>query len=115
MMLSRNSGSELQHVEDRIGGGALRFAPDPVLDPGEAFGRLMNVVAVDVGDGVEQLLNAFIPAGRWRDRHMGTASRNQRDRARSVVLCHPIAFPLGIPAIAETSSPASTQIRPLDG
>ncbi|HUI35541.1 MAG TPA: hypothetical protein VLX67_08445 [Stellaceae bacterium] len=115
MTLSRNSGSELQHVEDWIGCGALRFAPDPILDPGEAFSRLMDVVAVDVGNGVEQLLDAFIPASRWRYRRMGAASRYQRDRARSIVLCHPIAFPLGIPAVAETTSPAPTQTHPLAG
>ena len=106
MKLSRCSGSKPQSAEDRIGSGALRLADDPVLHLGQTRGGLMDVVAVDIGDGIEQLLNAFIPTGgRCRCRRLGVASRNQRNRARSIVLSHPIAFPLGVPAsIAETSS-----------
>lgn len=106
MTLWRCSGSKPQSAEDRIGSGALRLADDPILHLGQTRGGLMDVVAVDISDGFEQLLDPFVAiVGCFRYRRLGVASRNQRDRARSIVLSHPIAFPLGVPAsIAETSS-----------
>jgi hypothetical protein len=116
MTLSRNSGSKPQSVEDRIGCGALRLAPDPVLNPGEAFGGLMDIVAVDIRDGIEQLFDTLIPAAGGREcRRMGVASRYQGDRAHSAVLSHPIAFPRGVMTCAEPSSPAPTEDHPLAG
>jgi hypothetical protein len=115
MKLSRYSGGKPQRGEDRIGSGALRFAGDPVLHPSESLGGLVDVVTVEIGDGVEQLLDAFIPAAR-RSRRMGATSRHQGDRARSVVLSHPIAFPNGVAApTAETSNSASTRDHHLYG
>jgi len=105
MTLSRNSGSKPQSVEDRIGCGALRLAHDPVLDPSKAFGGLMDIIAVDVGDGIEQVLDTLVAAAGWREcRRMGTASRHQSDRAHSVVLSHPVAFPRGVAALAKAGS-----------
>jgi hypothetical protein len=116
MKLSRYSGGKPQCVEDRIRGGALHFANDPVLYPRQTFGRLMDVVAIDIGDGFEQLLDTFIlTASRWGCQRMGTASRHQSDRARSIVLSHPTAFPHGVPAFAETNNSALTQNHPLAG
>ncbi len=117
MKLSRYSGGKPQRAEDWIGSGPLRFVGDPVLHQGQSLGGLMDVVAVYVGDGIEQLLDAFIPAGgRCRCRHMGAASWHQGDRARPIVLFHPIAFPHGVSAsIAETSNSALTQTHPLTG
>lgn len=114
MTLSRNSGGKPQNVEDRIGCGALRLAPDPVLDPGKAVGRLVDVVAVDIGNRLEQLIDTVIAeAGRSGSRRMGTASRHQGDRSRSVVLSHPIAFLRGVATSAEPRGSALTQMRPL--
>ena len=114
MTLSRSSGSKPQSVEDRIGCGALRLAHDPVLDSGEAFGGLMDIVAVDVGDRIEQLFDTLIPAASRRGcRRTGTASRYQSDRAHSAVLSHPIAFPRGAVTFVEPNSPALTQNHPL--
>jgi len=117
MKLSRYLGGKPQRAEDWIGSGPFRFADDPLLHSGQSLGGLMDVVAVDIGDGIEQLLDAFIPAGgRCGCRHVGAASRYQGDRARSVVLFHPIAFPHGVSAsIAETSNSVLTQTRPLSG
>jgi hypothetical protein len=117
MKLSRYSGSKPQSAEDWIGGGPFRFAGDPLLHAGEALGGLMNVVAVNVGDRLEQLLEAFVAAAdRGRRWLAGAASRHQSDSARSVVLSHPIAFPRDISAtIAETSRSAVTQFHPVAG
>lgn len=116
MTLSRSSGGKPQSVEDRIGCGALRLALDPILDPSEAFGGLMDIVAVEIADGIEQLFDALIAtAGRRAGRHMGAAARYQGDRAHSVVLSHPIAFPRGVATSAEPGSPAFTQDHPLAG
>lgn len=114
MKLSRYSGSEPQSAEDRIGSGALRLANDPVLHLGQTRGRLVDVVAVDIGNGFEQLLDPFVPlAGRFGNWRLGGASRHQRNRARSIALSHPIAFPLGVSAsIAETSSASYADSSP---
>lgn len=117
MKLLRCSGGKPQSAEDWIGGGPLRFATDPILHPGEALGRLVDVVAVDIGNRLEQLFEAFVAAAdRCSRRLTGAASRHQGDRACSVVLSHPIAFPRGVPAtLAETSSSAPTQYCPATG
>jgi len=113
MTLSRCSGSKPQSGEDWIGSGAFRFADDPVSHPGQTFGRLMDVVAINIGDGFEQLLDAFVSiAGRCRYRRTSAAARYQGDRSRSIVLFHPIAFPSA--SIAETNSAPYTDSSPVD-
>jgi hypothetical protein len=89
------SGSKPQRGEDRVGGGRLGLPRDPLLDPREAFGRLMDVVAVgDIGKGFEQLFEAFgAPEGRRRLGH--PASRRAHNRSRASVSSHPSAFPCG--------------------
>ena len=92
MKLSRCSGNKPQGCEDRIGGGALRFANDPGLYPGQTFGRLMNVIAVEIADGVKQLIDAAIPITRRR-RRGDTAPRHNANHMRSIALPHALAFP----------------------
>jgi hypothetical protein len=117
MKLSRYSGSKPQRAKNGIGSGPFRFADDPVLHPGQTFGGLMDIVAVDVGDSLEQLLDALVAgAGRCGDRRLGAASRHQGNRARSIILSHPIAFPREVPApIAETRYSASPDNHPVAG
>jgi hypothetical protein len=94
MKLSRCSGSKPQGCEDRIGGGALRFANDPGLYPGQTFGRLMNVIAVEIADGVKQLVDAAIPVACRRGWRRGdTAPRHNANHMRSIALPHALAFP----------------------
>jgi hypothetical protein len=94
MKLWRCSGSEPQSGEDGIGSGPFRFASDPILHSGQSLGRLMDIVAIDVGDGFEQLSDAFVATvGQVKGRRTIVAPRHGRDAARSVVLSHPIAFP----------------------
>ena len=106
MTLSRYfSGGKPQSVEDRIGGGMIGLAPDPLLYPRQTLGRLVDVVAVgDVDKGFEQLLQAFGAAEhrRGRRRLAGTASRRARRRSHSLVLTHPSAFPLGCSAATQS-------------
>ena len=104
MTLSRTSGSKPQRGEDRIGGGPFRLPRDPVLDPGEALGSLMDIVAVgDVGERFEQLLKAFAAAPyRYRGRRNGPASWRAHDRPLSLDVFHPSAFPRNIPAPAQS-------------
>jgi len=105
MKLSRCSGSKTQGCEDRIGGGALRFANDPGLYPGQTFGRLMNVIAVEIADGVEQLVDAAIPAaGRRGCRRGDTASWHDADHTRLIALPHSIAFLYRAPAATAGSN-----------
>lgn len=87
------SGSKPQRGEDRIGGGRLGLPPDPVLHPGEAFGGLVDVIAVgDVDEGFEQLLEAFGAAEHWRRHRSARAARRAHDRWHPLVVLHPTAF-----------------------
>jgi hypothetical protein len=93
MTLLRSSlGGKPQIGEDRIGGGTIGLTLDPLLHPRQAFGGLMDVVAVDIREGFEQLFKAFGPAKDGRRRFAGTASRRARRWPHSLVLTHPTAF-----------------------
>ena len=108
MKLSRSSRGKPQNVEDRIGGGSLGLPPDPILYPGKPLRSLMDVIAVgDVDDGLNQLLETFVP-GRDHRRHwrLMVASRHADFGARVIDLVHPIAFP-----IAETGNSPLTRQR----
>jgi hypothetical protein len=86
------SGSKPQRGEDRVGGGRLGLPPDPVLHPREAFGGLMDVVAVgDVDKGLEQLFEAF-GAAKDRRRTGRSASRRAHHRPHCSISLHPSAF-----------------------
>jgi hypothetical protein len=101
-LLRSFSGGKAPTGEDRIGGGFFGLPDDPVLHSGEAFGRLMDVVAVgDVGESFEQLLEAFASVqGRSAigvsvaDR----AARRSHGRENFFDVLHPRAFPYGIRA-----------------
>ena len=111
MKLWRCLGSEPQSAEDGIGSGTLRFANDPSLHTGQTLGRLVNVVAVEIGDGVEQLIDAPVSAIGWsRHGHRGIASRDKGDGTRSIALSHPIALPHCAPA-AIAGTPSSIRTR----
>ena len=100
------SGSKPQRGEDRIGGGPLGLLSDPLLDPGQALGGLMDVVAVgDIGKRFEQLLEAF-GTSKGRRRPAGAASQRTHERPRSFALSHSSAFPRGIPAVVQSRSAA---------
>jgi hypothetical protein len=60
------------------------------------------------------LLDALVAgAGRCGYRHRGAASRHQGNRARSIVLSHPIAFPRELPvSTAETGNSPHPTIIP---
>lgn len=113
MKLWRCLRSEPQSGEDGIGSGPFRFANDPVLYPGQALGRLMDIVAVNVGDGFEQLLDAVVAGvGQGGNRHMPAAPGHEGDATRFALLSHPAAFSQGISAAAAarnlTDPPYST-------
>jgi len=103
-LLRSSSGSKPQRGEDRIGGGHFRLLPDPFLDPGQAFGGLMDVVAVgDVEKGFEQLFKTLAEGAAGRGcGEGGSASRRAHDRSQFVCLSHPSAFPRSIAARAPT-------------
>lgn len=103
MKLLRSLGSKPQSGEDGIGGGPLGLPPDPILNPGQAFGRLMDIVAVgNVGKGFKQLFKAFVTGGNGRrHHHAGSASRRYRG-PHFFSLSHPSAFPRGIPAVVQS-------------
>jgi hypothetical protein len=117
MKLSRYLRNKPQRAKNGIGSGPFRLVDDPVLHPGQTFGGLMDIVAVDIGDGLEQLLDALVAGtGRCGYRHRSAASRHQGNRARSVILSHPIAFPCEVPvSAAETSNSAPPNNRPVAG
>lgn len=53
---------EPQIDENRIGGGALRFVADPLLNRRQPVGRLMDIVAVgDVAERSQKLFETFQP------------------------------------------------------
>jgi hypothetical protein len=98
------SGSKPQRGEDRIGGSLLGLPPDPVLDPREALGGLVDVVAVgDVDNGLEQLLEALGAtkgrAGRFAAR---AAARRVYRGPHAIDLSHPSAFSRGFEAVTQT-------------
>lgn len=103
------SGSKPQSGEERIGGGSVGLSPDPLLDARQALGGLVNVVALgDVGEGVEQRVEAFAAGQRRSGRRIfAAAARRPYDRPHPVDLSHPGAFPCGVPA--------ATQSRPVAG
>lgn len=91
-------GGKPQSGEDRIGGGATGLRVDPFEHAVKAFGGLVDVVAVgDVGEGFEQLFEAFGPAEtcRGRRRMIGPAPWRARLRPYSCVMTHPSAFSRG--------------------
>ena len=98
------SGGKPQSGEDRIGGGLLGLPPDPVLDAGQTFGSLMDIVAVDdVDKGFEQLLEALSAVGERRgSRCVRPTSRCPRHPSHRLGLFHSNAFPRRrIPALAQ--------------
>jgi hypothetical protein len=110
MMLWRfSSGGKPQRGEDRIGGSRGGLPLNPLLNLGQTFRRLMDVVAVgDVGKGFEQLFKAFAAIQRRiSDRMTGAASWCAHRRQHSFLLSHACAFPHDIPD--------RIQIRPVAG
>jgi hypothetical protein len=111
MKLSRSSlRGKPQPGEDRIGGGLFGLPLDPVLYPGQAFGRLMDVVAVsDVGKRFKQLLEALALVQNGRGCRMavaGGASRRAHGRQNFFDMIHTRAFPRGIPTRIQSLSAA---------
>ena len=94
-LLRSFSGSKPQGGEDRIVGGPISLTLNPFLYTRQALGGLMDVVAIDIREGLEQLFKAFGPAKDGRRRVAGTASRRARRRPQSLVLTHPTAFLCG--------------------
>jgi hypothetical protein len=87
-----------QSGENGVSGGALGLPPNPVLNPGQPFGCLMDVVAIgDVDKRFEQLLEA-LGAGLNRRgcRVTRSTSRCPYDVPHFLDLSHPSAFPRGI-------------------
>jgi hypothetical protein len=109
-LLRAFSRSKPQPGEDRIGGGLLGLPLDPVLYPGQAFRRLMNVVAIgDVGKGLKQLLKALALVQNGRGCRMavaGGASWRAHGRQNFFDVVHPRAFPRGIPTQIQNLSAA---------
>ena len=107
MTLLRSSlRSKPKCVEDRIGGGTIGLTLDPLLHPRQAFGGLMDVVAIDIREGFEQLFETLGAAENGRRRVAGSASRRARRRPHSLVLTHPTAFPRGC-SVATQSPPVA--------
>jgi len=98
------SGSKPQRGEDRIGGSLIGLPPDPLLDPREALGGLVDVVAVgDVDKGFEQLLEALGATEDRARRIVGSAAARRAHRGpHSIDLSHPSAFSRGIEAVTQT-------------
>jgi hypothetical protein len=99
-LLRSSSGSKPQRGEDRIGGGQFGLLLDPLLDPGQAFGGLVDVVAIgDVDKGFEQLFKTLVAGAVWRRcSEGGSASRRAHDRPQFFDPSHSPAFPRSIPA-----------------
>jgi len=102
------SGSKPKSGEDGIGGGSLGLPSDPVLDLGQSFGGLMDVVPVsDVGECFEQLLETVgAVQERWGHRIAvaGSASCYAHYRRRFFDVSHPRAFLRGIPVLTQSLS-----------
>jgi hypothetical protein len=105
MKLSTGSGSKPQSVEDGIGSGPFRLAPDPLLHSGQSLGGLVDVVAIDVDERFEQQFDAFA-ACAGGSRHIGAAPRHTAYGSHSAELCHLTAFPRNIPAMTAEPGPA---------
>ncbi len=105
-LLRYSSGGKLQSDEDRVGGGAIGFPPDPLLYSRQTLSGLMNVVAVsEVDKRFEQLLETFGAAEDGSGRRTArTAPRRARRWPHSLVLTHSTAFPQG--CSARTQSPS---------
>lgn len=100
MKLSNCSGGESYGGEDGIGGRSIRLPLDPFLDPGQPFGRLMDVVPLgDVGKSLEQLFEAFVARrGGRRHRSLGAAARRMNDRLQFLDRVHAATTPRDGPA-----------------
>jgi hypothetical protein len=98
MKLLSYSGSKPQNVEDGIGGGSLSLATDPLLHIGQAPGSLVDIVALrDIGDGLDQLLEAFVPLGSSGRalRRTGATPSGTTYGARCSEMSHPTTFLIG--------------------
>ena len=105
MTLSRSSsGGKPQRGEDRIGGSRVGLLLDPLLNDGEAFGGLMDVVAVgDIDKSFEQLFETLLAgAKRGGGCGVGAAFGRAHDRPHSFVQSHSSAFPQGFPGSAQS-------------
>jgi hypothetical protein len=91
-LLRFSSGGKPQRGEDRIGGGPISLPLDPLLHPRQALGGLMDVVAIDIGEGFEQLFETLVATEDRRCRITGTASWRARRWSHSLVMAHPTAF-----------------------
>ena len=104
-LLRSFSGGEPQTSEDRIGAGLLGLPIDPGLHSGEAFGSLMDIIAVgDIGEGLEQLLKAVALAqNRCSGRPFVArrAARRPHGCKNFFDVLHPCAFPHGIRALIQ--------------
>lgn len=100
------SGGKPQSGEDRIGGGMIGLTPDPLLDARQAFGRLVDVVAIgDVDKGFEEFFETFGASEYGIGRGLGgTASRRARRRLHPLVLPHPSTFPRHCSAATQSPS-----------
>jgi hypothetical protein len=105
-LLRSFSGSKPQRGEDRVDGGPISLTLDPFLHTRQAFGGLMDVVAIDIREGFEQLFEAFGATEDGRCRVTGSASRRARRRPHSLVLTHPTAFLRGC-SVATQSPPVA--------
>jgi len=104
MKLSTCLGGEADSVENGISRRTIGLPLDPFLDPGQAFGRLMDIVSVgDVGKRLKQLFEALASSGRkGRGRPRGTAARSVERSLRFSGLSHPTASPSGLLAQTRT-------------
>lgn len=103
-LLRSFSGSKPQRGEDWISGSLFGLAPDPILNPRQSLGGLMDIIAFgDVGDGLEKCFEAFATVHRRAGRRRAdAAARRARRRSSSVDLSHPSAFPRGVPAAVQS-------------
>ena len=91
------SGGKPKRGEDRVVGGRSSLVVDPFLNPREAFGGLMDIVAIgDIGECFQQLFEALGAAESGRPG--GAATRRASGWQHSLVVSHLAAFPHGIPA-----------------
>jgi hypothetical protein len=90
--------------EDRIGGSRSGLAFDPFLNLRQTLRRLMDIVSIgDVGEGFEQLFEAFAAVRRWTgDRIAGVAARCAHHRQHSSLVSHSRAFPHDFPVRIQT-------------
>ena len=101
-LLAAFSGGKPQRGEDRIRGGLLGLAIDPVLHSGKALGGLMDVVAIgNVGKSFEQLLETLALVQHLRGSCVSIAGRaawRSHRRQNFFDVLHPCALPHGIRA-----------------